>query len=94
MLDLTIDFYSLVIAWGVLSLDFDLPIDFLGISYKPWRLMVVCFAFPFILATVALFKAPESPKYLMGQGENEKALKIVRRMYRLNTGNDDSKFKV
>lgn len=37
---------------------------------------------------------PESPKFLMTTGRNEKALTIFRKVYRINTGEPEDSFPV
>lgn len=37
---------------------------------------------------------PESPKFLMTMGRNEEALKVFRKVYAMNTGNDPDTFPV
>lgn len=45
-----------------------------------WRLMFAIGAAPLLIAVVALFALPESPRYLVGRGRLAEAEEIVRRM--------------
>lgn len=75
--------------------EWTLDIDFLGITYKPWRLfLVVCGTPNLICALVLIFFIPESPKFVFAQGDEEKTLKIFRRIYRINTGKPVQSFGV
>lgn len=55
--------------------------------------MVAC-GLPSLLCCFALWKLPESPKFLMNQGRNEEARQIIAKMYRINTGKPESEFPV
>ncbi|XP_045449196.1 organic cation/carnitine transporter 7-like [Melitaea cinxia] len=72
------------ISWLVFPLEFSYPIDFLNINYRPWRLMIVTSTLPFIIGTVFLLLAPESPKFLCASGKLEECLVVLRRMYAIN----------
>ncbi|CAH2085865.1 unnamed protein product [Euphydryas editha] len=72
------------ISWLILPLEFTYPIEFLGINYRPWRLLLVACALPFIIGTVFLMLAPESPKFLCASGKFEECLAVLRKMYTIN----------
>lgn len=55
--------------------------------------MVVC-AIPGLVCGLALFKLPESPKFLLSSGREDEALEILKRIYVMNTGNDKESFPV
>ncbi|KAJ0177601.1 hypothetical protein K1T71_006474 [Dendrolimus kikuchii] len=82
------------ISWLILPLNFSQPIDFLGIYYRPWRLLVVACAIPFAIASILLFFAPESPKFLNAIGEYEECLAIVKKIYTWNTRKPADTFTV
>lgn len=87
-------FFSSGISWLILPLDFAFPIDFLGIEYRPWRLLIVAFAMPFAIGTVLLSFAPESPKFLNATGQPEKALEVVKLIYAANQHTSRDNFEV
>ncbi|PZC82773.1 hypothetical protein B5X24_HaOG209871 [Helicoverpa armigera] len=64
------------VSWLILPLEFAYPIPFLGIEYRPWRLLVVACAIPFALGSVLLLFAPESPKFLFATGDYDGALEV------------------
>ncbi|CAH0723970.1 unnamed protein product, partial [Brenthis ino] len=82
------------ISWLILPLDFSFPIDFLNISYRPWRLLVIASTIPFILSTIFLFFAPESPKYLSASGRSEECLKVLRKIYAVNKWKSEDSYPV
>uniref|UniRef100_A0A6M2DWR6 Putative synaptic vesicle glycoprotein 2b n=1 Tax=Xenopsylla cheopis TaxID=163159 RepID=A0A6M2DWR6_XENCH len=82
------------IAWLIIKQQWSYYIDFLGYTYKPWRLYMVACGLPSLLCSIALWKLPESPKFLINQGKNEEARKIIAKMYRINTGKSESEFPV
>lgn len=76
-----------LIAWVVINQDWELFIPLLGITYKPWRLFLVVCSLPgFICSIMLLLFLPESPKFVLGQGKQSEALKILEQMNRWNNG--------
>lgn len=55
--------------------------------------MVVC-AVPGLICGLALFKLPESPKFLISSGREDETLEILKNIYSVNTGNDKETFPV
>lgn len=58
----------------------------IGITYKPWRLFFIACSFPNLVAVIILIFLPESPKFVLGQGDESGAYEILRKMHRINTG--------
>ncbi|XP_012158342.1 synaptic vesicle glycoprotein 2B isoform X2 [Ceratitis capitata] len=73
------------IAWLVINQEWRFVIPYLGITYKPWRFFMVVCGIPGFLCGLALFKIPESPKFLLSQGKDEKTLEILQMMFHVNT---------
>lgn len=82
------------IAWLFINQEWRLELPFLGITYKPWRLFMVICGIPGLICGLSLFKIPESPKYLLSMGQEEKALDILKGIYRINTGNSKDSYPV
>lgn len=82
------------LAWGILPLAINLEIPFLGIIYRSWRLLILCYGSPAIIAAICISILPESPKYLLTQGLKTDALDILKRMYKINTGKSEDDFPV
>ncbi|XP_031629336.1 synaptic vesicle 2-related protein-like isoform X4 [Contarinia nasturtii] len=76
------------IAWFVTNQEWQFDIPLIGITYKPWRLFLVICGLPGFLSSVILFFLPESPKFVLGQGDNNGAWKILEKMNRWNNGNN------
>lgn len=51
-----------------------------------WRLFLMIFALPPLVAGISSCFCMESPKFLFAQGRKEEAMKILKTMYSLNTG--------
>lgn len=73
----------------LLRLDFEYYIPFLAITFRPWRLYAMLLAIPLGLGALLLLFLHESPKFLASRLNTEKALQILRTMYRSNGGNED-----
>uniref|UniRef100_A0A0K8U5Q2 Synaptic vesicle glycoprotein 2B n=1 Tax=Bactrocera latifrons TaxID=174628 RepID=A0A0K8U5Q2_BACLA len=73
------------IAWLVINQEWRFVIPYLGITYKPWRFFMVVCGIPGFLCGLALFKIPESPKFLLSQGHDDKTLEILQTMFHVNT---------
>lgn len=63
-----------------------LPLDLTHIPYlTPWRLLLVLFLLPSVLALICLTFTPESPKYLLSKGEQIQSINILSKVYAINT---------
>lgn len=82
------------IAWLCINQEWRLALPVLGLTYKPWRLFMVICGIPGLICGLAFFKIPESPKYFLYQGQDEKCLKILKDIYHLNTGKPRDSFPV
>ena len=70
-------------------------IDFLGITYKPWRFFLLICGIPSLVCTLVLiFLIPESPKYSFSQGDEDATVKIFQRIYKMNTGKSIENYEV
>ncbi|KAF3426981.1 hypothetical protein E2986_12193 [Frieseomelitta varia] len=54
--------------------------------YNSWRLFLSACGVPILIGASCLSLFPESPKFLMSQGRMEDALKVFKKIYRINTG--------
>lgn len=62
-----------------------LPLDLSNIPYiTPWRLLLLLFLVPSILALICLAFTPESPKYLLSKGEQIQSINILSKVYAIN----------
>ncbi|XP_045485011.1 synaptic vesicle glycoprotein 2B-like isoform X1 [Pieris rapae] len=72
------------VSWLILSIDIALPINFLNITYRSWRLLVIAANLPLAIGFVLLLFAPESPKFLNASGQQDACLRVLRQMYAVN----------
>ncbi|XP_053605818.1 LOW QUALITY PROTEIN: putative transporter SVOPL [Plodia interpunctella] len=86
-MNLLTEFVSFGLAYLILPLDFRIPITWLSITFRPWRLFTMVMAVPLGLGMLSLVFLQESPKFLADKGENDKALAVLRIMYEANGGN-------
>ncbi|XP_053949917.1 synaptic vesicle glycoprotein 2A-like isoform X2 [Anastrepha ludens] len=82
-----------MIAFLVINQDWILPMPFLGIDYKPWRLFLLVCGIPGMLCGLSMFALPESPKFLLAHGREAKAIEVLQKMQRWNGGTEDLKLK-
>jgi len=79
-----------ILAWGILPLTFEY--DSSNFRFNSWRMFTVVCEIPSLLTAVALLFLPESPRYLLSQGEEQAALEVLRRVFSVNTGQPESMF--
>ncbi|XP_066138213.1 synaptic vesicle glycoprotein 2B-like isoform X2 [Euwallacea fornicatus] len=58
-----------------------------GFVIHSWNLYLFICAFIPLISAIAFLFLPESPKFLMTTGNNEKALRVFQKIYSMNTGN-------
>lgn len=75
-----------LVAWFVINQDWLLYIPMLDLVYKPWRLFLVICGLPGLLSSLAFIFLPESPKFVLGQGNQMGAMEILQKMNRWNNG--------
>lgn len=81
-------------GWLFLPMTFSYEIPFLGIFFRPWRLLLISYGFIGLLGAICVYTLPESPKFLMTIGQQKEALQILRSIYAKNTGNCPDFFPV
>ncbi|XP_063387507.1 synaptic vesicle glycoprotein 2C-like [Cydia fagiglandana] len=83
-----------VFAYPILPLSFSYPIEFLGISYRPWRLLALALSLPCLATAILLQLFHESPKFLVTSSRYEEALEVLKKIYACNTGKSADDFPV
>lgn len=83
-----------VFAYPILPLEFSYPIDFLGITYRSWRLLALVMSIPCAATACLLQLFHESPKFLATHGRYEEALRVLQNIYVTNTGSSAESFAV
>lgn len=78
---------------GIIPLDFALP---MGSSYfKSWRLyLLLILTAPALFGVLLTLCTFESPKYLLSNISQEKALDVMKTIYSWNTGKEENSFPV
>lgn len=79
-----------VVAWAVINLEWQFNVPLINITYKPWRLFLVICSLPGLFAFFILMFLPESPKFVLGQGNQMETHKILQKMHRMNNGTDST----
>ncbi|CAH1996788.1 unnamed protein product [Acanthoscelides obtectus] len=59
-----------------------------------WNVYLLICAIPPLISGFAFTFLPESPKFLMTVGRNEKALRIFKRVYRINSGKPEETYPI
>lgn len=75
-----------IIAVLVINQEWEFDIPYIGITYKPWRMFIIVCALPGLISSIVLMFLPESPKFVLGQGDKSGAYEILRKMHRINEG--------
>lgn len=75
-----------LIAWAIINEDWHFYIPYIDIIYKPWRFFLIACSLPGFLAAIVLLFMPESPKFVLGLGDQKGAIKILEKMNRWNNG--------
>lgn len=79
-------------AWIFIPMTFEYETE--HFRFNSWRLFTILCALPSLSVSFALIFLPESPRYLLTQGNEEGALGVFRYIYKINTGKSPSAFPV
>lgn len=66
--------------------DWLIYVPYINLTYKPWRLFVIVCSLPGFFSALAFIFLPESPKFVLGQGNKKAAYKILQKINRWNNG--------
>lgn len=78
--------FEIGIAWFVIPLTFSWRLFDGYIIFNSWRLFVAVGSLPSFFAACFIYNISESPKFLMTQGQNNKALQVFKNIYKWNKG--------
>jgi hypothetical protein len=78
-----------VVAIWILSYTWKFEI-YPGYEFRPWRLLLLTYAVPGVLAFLWVLRLPESPRYLLTMKRDDEALEIVKWIYMRNKGEIDT----
>uniref|UniRef100_A0A182VRC7 Major facilitator superfamily (MFS) profile domain-containing protein n=1 Tax=Anopheles minimus TaxID=112268 RepID=A0A182VRC7_9DIPT len=73
------------LAWLILPQPWNLVLGDGALEIHSWQIFLAVSCLPGVLSGISVMFLPESPKFLMSKGQNERALAIFRRLYAINT---------
>ncbi|KAJ2947237.1 hypothetical protein O0L34_g16947 [Tuta absoluta] len=84
-----------ILSYPILTyLHFETDIPWLGIVFRPWRLLIIVLALPSGLGGLAILFFHESPKFLANWGRKEEALEVLKSIYAINHRGSKDEYKV
>ncbi|XP_060523634.1 synaptic vesicle glycoprotein 2C-like isoform X2 [Cylas formicarius] len=81
-----------LLAWALLSQSLDF--SFLSLNFHSWNVFLLITALPSVTNAIVFVFLPESPKFLMAQGRDQQALRVLRTVYSINTGRSPDSYPV
>ncbi|EDV91828.1 3-hydroxybenzoate transporter MhbT [Drosophila grimshawi] len=84
--------FAPAVAIGILPLQFEGSL--LGLPLSSWRLFIIADVSISLIAIVGLYALPETPKYLLVQGNVEEALQTLGKIYEQNFGRSAGDYPV
>lgn len=72
-----------ILSWLVLNQQWSFAVPVIDITYKPWRFFFVVCSIPTVLSAIALYKMPESPKFLFLNVSRLLWIKIMKQILML-----------
>lgn len=78
-------------AMLVLSFEWNVYLYFL--SFRPWRLLMIVFTSPGIIAALWIIRLPESPRFLIAKGNFQSAKKVLEWINDKNGGDASGELK-
>ncbi|RZC39043.1 Sugar tr and/or MFS 1 domain containing protein, partial [Asbolus verrucosus] len=75
-----------LLAWIILPQNFYFSLLNKSLEFHSWNIYLFLVAIPSVVSGIVFIFMPESPKFLMTMGQNEKALIVFRRVYSWNSG--------
>ncbi|KAJ8718810.1 hypothetical protein PYW07_016366 [Mythimna separata] len=73
-------------ALPIFTLDFGYEISWLGVVYRPWRLLMQVITVPCLLGMLFTIFLEESPKFLLSKNRDEEAMEVLKSIFKSNTG--------
>ncbi|XP_070504930.1 synaptic vesicle glycoprotein 2B-like [Chironomus tepperi] len=78
-----------VLAWLIINQKWSFVIPIIQVTYKPWRFFLIVSGSLSLICGLSLFFLPESPKFTFSQGDEQRTLKILSKIYKINTGDNN-----
>lgn len=73
-----------LLAWLVINQEWSFAVPLVNIDFKPWRLFVIVCGLPSLISGLGLLPVPESPKFVLSQGNQKETVRIIEVVYRIN----------
>ncbi|EEZ98360.2 hypothetical protein TcasGA2_TC000817 [Tribolium castaneum] len=83
-----------VLAWAVLPQNYYFSLFNKTLEFHSWNIYLFICGFPALFSTVIFIFMPESPKFLMTVGQNDKALKVFQKIYSVNSRNPPETYPI
>ncbi|XP_041968046.1 synaptic vesicle glycoprotein 2C-like [Aricia agestis] len=81
-------------ALPIFELRFNIDVPFLGLEYRPWRLLMQVLSLPGLMGVIGLIFLKESPKFLLSEGNESRAIYVLQTMYSTNTKMEKQSYPV
>ncbi|XP_055844741.1 synaptic vesicle glycoprotein 2A-like [Episyrphus balteatus] len=78
-----------ILAWGIINQSWSISLPFIGIVYKPWRLLILVCGSIGLFAGLIMMLFPESPKFLLSKGKTDEAIDVLKKMHKWNVRSGD-----
>ncbi|XP_058461564.1 synaptic vesicle glycoprotein 2B-like [Malaya genurostris] len=82
------------IAYLVINHEWEFEVPVLSIIYRPWRLFLVVCGLPSLVCGFALLALPESPKFVLHQGNMQASIDTIQWMHLVNSGKTAHKLTI
>uniref|UniRef100_A0A182SPJ2 Major facilitator superfamily (MFS) profile domain-containing protein n=1 Tax=Anopheles maculatus TaxID=74869 RepID=A0A182SPJ2_9DIPT len=73
------------LAWLIIPQSWNLVLGNGVLELHSWQIFLAVSCLPGLLSGISVMFLPESPKFLMSKGQNDRAMAIFRRLYAINT---------
>ncbi|XP_055584683.1 synaptic vesicle glycoprotein 2C-like [Uranotaenia lowii] len=93
-------FYSIAnillpsLAWVIIPQNWDFMLFGGNFVIHSWQIFLAVSCVPSLLSGILVLFLPESPKFLMSKGHNERALEVFRTLYALNSGRSRHEYPI
>lgn len=74
------------IAWLVINQNWEFLMPIINTPFKPWRLFLVVCGLPSLICSFIFVFLPESPKFVLAQGDQQRTIEILEKINRWNNG--------
>ncbi|CAG4946254.1 unnamed protein product [Colias eurytheme] len=87
--NLAAEMFSFGLALLLLPISISIPLPWLSITFVSWRLYTLVMSLPLGMGALLMLCLEESPKFLFSNGQEDKALDVLKKIYRTNCGKSE-----